>query len=106
MEPNVTAVGAVYSPETGILSVHSLMDYYLHTAKSKGVELVNGTRVAVIEKVSSGYKITTVSRDGNVFTPYFAQNSIVLLFLVSPGGMADRLKNCIVTGILTTKWYS
>lgn len=67
LEPNVKAVGAVYSPETGIISAHSLMDYYLHNAKSKGAELVNGTQVVGIEKVANGYKIATKSGDGDYF---------------------------------------
>jgi L-2-hydroxyglutarate oxidase LhgO len=43
------------------------MDYYLHNAKSKGAELVNGTQVVGIEKVANGYKIATKSGDGDYF---------------------------------------
>lgn len=67
MEPNINAFGALYSPDTGILSAHSLMDYYLHTAKMKGAEIVYGTEVVGIERVTSGYKVSTLNREGEYF---------------------------------------
>ncbi|MFO0752933.1 MAG: hypothetical protein U0411_06370 [Thermodesulfovibrionales bacterium] len=34
LEPNIKAFAALCSPETGILSAHALMDYFLYTAKA------------------------------------------------------------------------
>jgi L-2-hydroxyglutarate oxidase LhgO len=67
MEPNIKAISALYSPETGIISAHSLMDYYLYNAKMKGVEIAYGTQVSGIEKITEGYKIATLNRDGDHF---------------------------------------
>lgn len=67
MEPNIKAVGGLYSPETGIISVHSLMDYYLHRAKMKGSEIVYNTTVSGIARTASGYKISTVNSRGELF---------------------------------------
>ena len=67
MEPNIKAVGALYSPDTGIISVHALMDYYLRTAKMIGVEIVYKTKVEGIEKLTTGYKISTVDSAGDCF---------------------------------------
>ena len=67
MEPNVKAVGAVYSPDTGIINAHALMDYYLDDAKAKGTDIVYGTEVVEIEKTTSGYKVATLNRDGELF---------------------------------------
>ncbi len=49
IEPNIRAVGALYSPSTGIINAHSLMDYYLHKAKMKSAEIVYQTKVVGIE---------------------------------------------------------
>ena len=51
MEPNIRAVGALYSPETGIMNAHALMDYYLHQAKIKGADIVYQTKAVAIEKL-------------------------------------------------------
>ena len=67
LEPNIRAVAALHSPDTGIVSVHHLMDYYLHSAKSRGAEIVCGTHVRGIEKVANGYRITTVDSGGERF---------------------------------------
>ncbi len=67
MEPHIRAFGALYSPDTGIISAHSLMDYYLHNSKIKGAEIVYGTQVIGIEKVTAGYKVATLNRDNDYF---------------------------------------
>jgi L-2-hydroxyglutarate oxidase LhgO len=67
MEPHIRAEGALFSPDTGILNVHALMDYYLHKAKMRGAEIVCGTEVVSIDTVSVGYKIYTRSREGEYF---------------------------------------
>ncbi|MEW5745341.1 MAG: NAD(P)/FAD-dependent oxidoreductase [Nitrospirota bacterium] len=67
MEPHIRACGALYSPETGILSVHGLMDYYLRQARTNGAEVVCGTEVVGIEPVDGGYRLSTVNREGEYF---------------------------------------
>jgi L-2-hydroxyglutarate oxidase LhgO len=67
VEPNIRAFGALYSPETGIFSVHALMDYYLHEAKRGGAEIAYETEVKEIKAVSGGYKITTMGADGEPY---------------------------------------
>jgi L-2-hydroxyglutarate oxidase LhgO len=67
MEPNVKAVGAVYSPDTGIINAHALMDYYLYDAKTKGTDIVYGTEVVEIERITAGYKLATLNGDGERF---------------------------------------
>lgn len=67
LEPHVRAYGALLSPETGILSVHALMDHYLQSARRNGAEVVYGTEVVGIEPLDSGYRLTTVNRQGDYF---------------------------------------
>lgn len=67
LEPNIKAFAALYSPETGILSAHALMDYFLYTAKERGAEIAYRTLVIGIERVSGGYRITTVNAEGEYF---------------------------------------
>jgi len=67
LEPNITAFAAIHSPDTGIISVHALMDYFLHKAKERGAELVCGTEVFGIESVPGGFKVATRNVRGEVF---------------------------------------
>jgi L-2-hydroxyglutarate oxidase LhgO len=67
MEPHIRAIAGLHSPETGIVSAHHLMDHYLQKAKKRGAEIVYGTNVTGIQKVSRGYQITTVDTGGDRF---------------------------------------
>lgn len=67
LEPHVNAVGALYSPETGIINAHALMNYYHRSAKMKGAETVYKTKVTGIEKLACGYRVTTLNGDGDQF---------------------------------------
>ena len=58
LEPNVDAVASIYSPLTGILSVHGLMDYYYHTAMNHGATFQSRCDVVGIDKISAGYQLT------------------------------------------------
>jgi len=57
LEPNVVSVGALFSPDTGIIDSHALMKYYLEKAKSKEVELVTQAEVVAVEKQGSQYRV-------------------------------------------------
>ncbi len=67
MEPNIKAVGGLYSPDTGIISAHALMDYYLQMATANGAEIVCGTEVVGIAREAKGYRISTVNSRGEEF---------------------------------------
>ncbi|MGV8059579.1 MAG: NAD(P)/FAD-dependent oxidoreductase [Smithellaceae bacterium] len=67
MEPNIRACAALYSPETGIISAHDLMNYFLVQARNKKAQLVNCTEVVRIERETCGYRIFTQSLDGDTF---------------------------------------
>jgi len=68
MEPHIRAVEALYSPDTGIVSAHALMDYFLYSAKEGGADIACGTTVTAIEAVGGGYMISTMNSDGEQFT--------------------------------------
>lgn len=67
MEPNIKAFGGLFSPDTGIISAHGLMDYLLHKAKMDGAEIVCGTEVVSIEQENGGFRIGTVNSQGERF---------------------------------------
>jgi L-2-hydroxyglutarate oxidase LhgO len=67
MEPNIRALAALYSPETGIVSAHDLMNYFLHQAQNKKATLVNNTKVIHIAKDAASYRIFTQNAAGESF---------------------------------------
>ncbi len=58
MEPNIRAQAALYSPETGIIGAHDLMNYFLAKAQTNKVHLVCRTHVINIERDGSGWRIS------------------------------------------------
>ncbi len=67
MEPNINAYTALHSPESGIISAHDLMNYYLACALSKKASFVYHTEVVQIEKETGGYRIFTHNESGKNF---------------------------------------
>lgn len=67
MEPNINACAALHSPETGIISAHDLMNYFLRAARNKEAQLVCHTKVVGIEKETSNYRIFTENPKGEIF---------------------------------------
>jgi L-2-hydroxyglutarate oxidase LhgO len=67
IEPNIRAFGGLFSPDTGIISAHALMDYYLQKAKAGEAEIVCGTEVVMIEQQNGGFRIHTVNSRGERF---------------------------------------
>ena len=57
MEPNVAGVAALYSPSTGIIDSHRLMQYFLDTAQSNGATVAYGCEVIDIKKCVYGYAV-------------------------------------------------
>jgi L-2-hydroxyglutarate oxidase LhgO len=67
LEPNIRACAALYSPQTGIISSHDLMNYFLLQAQNRKAVLVNHTNVVRIEKEVHGYRIFTQNSEGDAF---------------------------------------
>jgi len=67
LEPNIKACAALHSPETGIISAHDLMDYFLTQASRKKAQIVNNTEVIRIERQAHSYRIFTQSSSGDTF---------------------------------------
>lgn len=57
IEPNVNAISALYSPNTGIIDSHSLMESLYKTASASGVLFSFGNEVNFIGKKEDGYLI-------------------------------------------------
>lgn len=57
LEPHVKAPVALFSPETGIISSHHLMEYFLTQAQNNGARLVCRTSVTGIERESGNWRI-------------------------------------------------
>jgi len=58
LEPQVSCVAALYSPETGIVDSHVLMKFFLEKAKSAGAELVCLAEVTAVKRSAAGYTVT------------------------------------------------
>ncbi len=58
LEPNVPAVAALFSPTTGVISAHGLMDALLHEARSKGATFQSSAEVIGLEKGNHDYRIS------------------------------------------------
>jgi len=60
LEPEINAVAAIYSPETGIVDSHKLMEYFLETAKNNsGLEpAIYGAEIIGVDRMDGGYKVT------------------------------------------------
>ncbi len=58
LEPNIVTAGGMFSPNTGIISAHGLMDYYYHAAKERGAEIQTHCNVVGIEWKNGEYKLT------------------------------------------------
>ena len=58
LEPNIKTAGAIYSPRTGIISAHALMDCYFHQAENHGATIQCNCEVVGIDKANDGYRIT------------------------------------------------
>jgi L-2-hydroxyglutarate oxidase LhgO len=67
MEQNIKAHAALYSPETGIISAHDLMNFFLTQALRKKAAIVYRTKVIRIERKSGNYNIATENEQGEYF---------------------------------------
>jgi L-2-hydroxyglutarate oxidase LhgO len=63
LEPHVRAVGALLSPNTGIVNAHALMDVLLHQAREAGALLQPRSEVVEMERQPDGYRMAVRSGD-------------------------------------------
>jgi L-2-hydroxyglutarate oxidase LhgO len=67
LEPHIRAVASVYSPLSGVLSTHQLMEYFYHTACANGAVVQFQCEVVGLQKRGEGYAIT-IREQGNLST--------------------------------------
>ncbi len=58
LEPNIKTYGSLFSPRTGIISAHALMDYFFHSAENRGATLQHQCEVVAIDRRPGEYVIT------------------------------------------------
>lgn len=64
LEPRIVSVGGLFSPNTGIISAHGLMDHFAHVAMSNGCMLQTRSNLIGIERITGGYRLTITEPDG------------------------------------------
>jgi L-2-hydroxyglutarate oxidase LhgO len=64
MEPAVPAVAGLFSPTTGIVSAHGLMDALLHEARRAGAILQPRAELVAIERRDRDYRLEVRTPDG------------------------------------------
>lgn len=58
LEPHVPAVAALFSPNTGVISAHGLMDALLHEARSRGATFQARAEVNGLERRDGDYRVS------------------------------------------------
>lgn len=64
LEPNVSCIRALHSPETGIVDSHIFMRKLMDQAKANGAMIVFNSEVIVIEKRAGNYRVKVQDVDG------------------------------------------
>ena len=64
IEPAIRTVGALWSPESGVVDAHSLMDHYLQRALAGGATFQPRTEVVAIDPGPGGYRLTVRGASG------------------------------------------
>ncbi|MCF7908213.1 MAG: NAD(P)/FAD-dependent oxidoreductase [Candidatus Omnitrophica bacterium] len=68
LEPQVRAKKVLFSPNSGIIDSHGLMNFLYNRAKQQGVTFSFLTEVVGIDKQSSGYKVMVKEPNGESFS--------------------------------------
>jgi len=68
MEPNIKCSAALYSPSTGIVDSHALMNQFAAKALNNGAQIVYGAEVVKIKKIKNGYQILLKDSNGKEFS--------------------------------------
>ncbi len=58
IEPHVASVEALWSPESGIVDAHGLMDHFLQKALAAGAVLYPEAEVEAVERIPGGYRLS------------------------------------------------
>jgi len=66
-EPRIAAEAGLWSPESGIVSAHELMDSYQAELESRGGVIVVNTDVVGLEPTAPGWRVETRGPDGERF---------------------------------------
>ena len=64
LEPNVRAVAALFSPNTGIVNAHALMDHLARQARAAGALIQLRSELLALERRGSDYRLTVRTPDG------------------------------------------
>ena len=75
LEPNIKGKRAIFSPDTGIIDSHSLMDFFYQKSKTAGVMFAFSSEVVGIKKAGSEYQITIKDPTGDLF--YFDSDKVI-----------------------------
>lgn len=81
LEPEVECLGALFSPETGIVDVHELLYHHKKQATDAGVAFSFGTKVEALEQRMHGWNVICEGPDGSRF-------DIAARVLVNAAGLA------------------
>lgn len=57
LEPNIRTVGSIYSPLSGVINVHTLMDWFYHVAVNNGAIVQHRCKVMGIEPKGTTYEL-------------------------------------------------
>jgi L-2-hydroxyglutarate oxidase LhgO len=57
LEPNVPSVGALFSPNTGIVSAHGLMDHFAHAAREAGAVIQPRAELVGLERTNGEWTL-------------------------------------------------
>jgi L-2-hydroxyglutarate oxidase LhgO len=68
IEPNVRAVAALWSPDTGIIDSHQLMASFEQKALENGCDIAYKHSFKSAEKINGGYRVEIVGPEGETFT--------------------------------------
>jgi len=97
LEPKVSGIAALYSPETGIIDSHALMDYLLTAAEENGVTVAYNAEVIAIKKNNDGYRVT-IKNNGEIV-------EIKALVVINCAGLdSDIIAGMIGVDILKEKY--
>lgn len=65
MEPNVSSIGGMHSPNTGIVDSHGLMQHFHARAVGSGAMMAYRCKAVGIEKVAEGYRVSVEDQEGS-----------------------------------------